>query len=718
MKKFFTLLLLFISYFNLLSQEKITEGVLFVGTFGVDENEKVKYFLESERITWINPSDTIFSITNDSSLINSELETTGISNNDPSKWNCWFSYRSGYSPVITYGFYKIINSKNNNLYFYLDTRDCRWSGSVSNSYNPDIFIKFDFGTNTLNYSVDKTNWYTFKAGSLLKVWEIKNQGLPVTKYFEPPQIIELNINNYDNHPFLFWECKEFYTGFLIERRKNNSNWFKLNQTNENHFIDYDITWNGGNNSITVEYRVWTINTNLMSSNPSPIKSITINPEIQKQSINLTGDNNFKPFQIPLFISRNLSKDSDQWLFIRFDTSQYLRQDVYNIIIDKNENVWLSFSLYNTYNALIKYDGFNWYYWKISDTFNVNPNHFISAIDSNNIIWLYMVGKGLISFDGYSFSSYSTPLIAVKYPRMNIDKSRNKWIIAPVGSGVLKVDSLNNYYFFNTSNSPLPSNNGMLVIPYGDSIWICTFKGLVLLYNNEWKIYDTTNTKMPSQEITYFVKDLYGTRWLGTRRMGLLKWINDSTFIVFNSNNAPFTNNYINVITVDKFNNLWIGTDDGLLKYDGTNFTLFDQTTNRSIVDIKIDKFNNKWIASDYGQDWGLAIFNENGISGVNLPTNVYDNNYIEKKFILFQNYPNPFNSKTKIKFSIPISGFTSLRIYNLLGQEIVTLVNEHKQIGEYEIEFNADQYNLSTGVYIYQLKNNSLVQTKKFILMK
>ncbi len=89
-----------------------------------------------------------------------------------------------------------------------------------------------------------------------------------------------------------------------------------------------------------------------------------------------------------------------------------------------------------------------------------------------------------------------------------------------------------------------------------------------------------------------------------------------------------------------------------------------------------------------------------------------------KDFILYQNYPNPFNSKTKIKYSIPNSGLVSLKIYNLLGQEIATLVSEPKQIGEYEIEFDSDRYNLSTGVYIYQLKNNSLVQSKKFILMK
>jgi len=714
---YFSILLL--SYFTrATAQDKFIEGILFVGTFGVGENEKVKYFLNSEKVTWVNPVDTIFSITNDSRLITSELETIGNSSNDPSSWDCWFSFGSGYEPKIAYGFYKLTNSKNSDLYFYLDTRDCRWGGGLPTIYPPDILIKFNFNTNTLNYSVDNLNWYTFQPGSILKVWEIKNQGLPVTKYFEPPQIIEFNIDSYDNHPYLFWECQDFYTDFLVERKMPNTNWYEVIRTNENYFIDNEITWNGGNNSITVNYRIWSLNYNLISNNSSPIKAITINPEIQKPSKSLSENINFISYQVPLSMSKNKQINLDQWLFVLFDTSQGIRQDVYNIIIDRNENVWLSLSLYNTYNALIKYDGINWYGWKISDTFNITPNHFVIAIDSSNIIWLYLVGKGLVSFDGYSFNSYPTPLITIKYPRMNIDRLKNKWIISPVGSGVLKVDSVNNYYLFNKSNSPLPSNNGTLVKPEGDSIWICTFNGLVLIYNDQWKIFDTTNTKMPSQQISYFVRDLNGTRWLGTRNMGLLKWINDSTFIVFNSINSPFRNNYVNVITVDKFNNLWIGTDDGLLKYDGFNFTLFEQTVHHSILDIKIDKFNNKWIASDYGQNWGLAIYNENGVTGINLPTNVDNESSIDKKFILYQNYPNPFNSKTKIKFSIPLSGFTSLKIYNLLGQEIATLVNEPKQIGEYEIEFDADKYNLSSGVYIYQLKNNSFVQSKKFILMK
>lgn len=252
-KYYLTLLFLF-SLCIIFAQGKITERVLFVGTFGVSENEKVKYFLESERITWINPSGSIFSITNDPSLIESELETTGNSSNEPSSWNCWFSFRSGYVPVITYGFYKITNNKNSNLYFYLDTRDCRWGGGLPTMYTPDIFIKFDFQENLLSYSVNRFDWITFLPGSTLKVWEIKNQGLPITNFFEPPSVKEFNIN-YDNngHPILTWICEDFYTNFSIERKVENGNWTHIGQSYETNFIDKDITWFWGNDSLNIQY---------------------------------------------------------------------------------------------------------------------------------------------------------------------------------------------------------------------------------------------------------------------------------------------------------------------------------------------------------------------------------------------------------------------------------------------------------------------------------
>ena len=85
-------------------------------------------------------------------------------------------------------------------------------------------------------------------------------------------------------------------------------------------------------------------------------------------------------------------------------------------------------------------------------------------------------------------------------------------------------------------------------------------------------------------------------------------------------------------------------------------------------------------------------------------------------FTLEQNYPNPFNPSTKIKYQIPVSGFVSLQVYDVLGKEIATLVQEEKNAGSYEVEFNASK--LSSGVYIYNLRSGECSQTNKMVLMK
>ncbi|OQY71330.1 MAG: hypothetical protein B6D44_13185 [Ignavibacteriales bacterium UTCHB2] len=105
-----------------------------------------------------------------------------------------------------------------------------------------------------------------------------------------------------------------------------------------------------------------------------------------------------------------------------------------------------------------------------------------------------------------------------------------------------------------------------------------------------------------------------------------------------------------------------------------------------------------------------------------------------EEFSLSQNYPNPFNPVTKIKFTIPTPpsssplskgrnevGFVTLKIYDILGNEVATLVNEYKPAGTYEVEFNShsdEGQNLSSGVYYYQLKSGSFISTKKMILLK
>ena len=85
-------------------------------------------------------------------------------------------------------------------------------------------------------------------------------------------------------------------------------------------------------------------------------------------------------------------------------------------------------------------------------------------------------------------------------------------------------------------------------------------------------------------------------------------------------------------------------------------------------------------------------------------------------FSLSQNYPNPFNPNTKIEYSIPMSGPIKLKVYDILGNEVATLVNEVKSPGNYTAEFDASAF--ASGVYIYTIRANDFIQSRKMILMK
>jgi hypothetical protein len=103
------------------------------------------------------------------------------------------------------------------------------------------------------------------------------------------------------------------------------------------------------------------------------------------------------------------------------------------------------------------------------------------------------------------------------------------------------------------------------------------------------------------------------------------------------------------------------------------------------------------------------------------PPNYVDEEIISlTEFVLSQNYPNPFNPSTVISYRLPVTSNVTLKVYDVLGNEIATLVNEEKQPGTYEVEFSPEssiKYPAS-GIYFYQLRAGDFIETKKMVLMK
>jgi len=114
----------------------------------------------------------------------------------------------------------------------------------------------------------------------------------------------------------------------------------------------------------------------------------------------------------------------------------------------------------------------------------------------------------------------------------------------------------------------------------------------------------------------------------------------------------------------------------------------------------------------YAAGSGGLILKRTGISSVK-PDKVPICNYN-----LVQNYPNPFNPTTTINYQIPELIFVTLKVYDVLGNEIATLVNEEKPAGKYNVEFRIDNLELTSGIYFYQLRVGSYIETKKMVLLK
>jgi hypothetical protein len=163
-----------------------------------------------------------------------------------------------------------------------------------------------------------------------------------------------------------------------------------------------------------------------------------------------------------------------------------------------------------------------------------------------------------------------------------------------------------------------------------------------------------------------------------------------------------------------------GKIDTMLVIDPTNPNVDDP--------VMIPSFNSKalpvgdsaiyYVAVGYGADkykmaanMQLAQQKYSQLTGVGS-----ESKYFPSDYSLKQNYPNPFNPSTKIAYQIPKSGHVTLKVYNALGKEVATLVNEDKSVGKYTLDFNGQ--GLSSGIYFYSIHSGSFFETKKMMLLK
>lgn len=202
-------------------------------------------------------------------------------------------------------------------------------------------------------------------------------------------------------------------------------------------------------------------------------------------------------------------------------------------------------------------------------------------------------------------------------------------------------------------------------------------------------------------------------------------INPKQFLILASNRKEFNNRY---------GFYPYGEYKGKLDNGGETLNLLT-ATNDTIFSFTYDD-TTPWPAEADGTGYSLVANDINGSGNMNnpsywrisysihgspgkddLPVYIKDRT-IKNDFKLFQNYPNPFNPKTIITYKISDACKVELKIYDVLGNEIATLINEYKLPGTYRIEFSASKYQLSSGVYFYQLRAGNKIETKKMLFIK
>jgi len=356
-------------------------------------------------------------------------------------------------------------------------------------------------------------------------------------------------------------------------------------------------------------------------------------------------------------------------------------------------------------------------------------------------------------------------------------SNNSWIEALAMKGETIFAGSNGIFLSkNNGLNWTASSKGMenvlvrSIVVSGENLWAGTTGGVFLSTNDgtNWKTFNTGLTNL----FVYGLANNGTNLWAGTDGGGVFHSTeNDSSWKQVNTGLG--TNYIFNLAITDS--SIIAGTDIGLYRMTNKDsvWTLVTSVPNyfiSALFNIGSNIFAGVWeIGIYYSTDGGLSwTLMNTGLNNLFIDSFAADNTYlyvgtetgagvqgkerqkneylsksdlksapilwkrklselkltgiksevsqIPSRFLLNQNYPNPFNPVTTINYSIPKSSFVKIKVYDALGREVLTLVNENKLVGDYSIQFNAAKH--TSGVYFYRMQAGDFVQTKKLILLK
>lgn len=397
---------------------------------------------------------------------------------------------------------------------------------------------------------------------------------------------------------------------------------------------------------------------------------------------------------------------NQWVIYTTYNSGLPSNMIGSIYIDSNNTKWIT-----TTNGLAKLNGNT---WTVYDTTNsgIPQNHCYGIIkDKFGLFWMSVPSKGIVKYNEINWTLYNYNNTGVPINNggpIAFDNSNTKWI---GGYGLFKYNDTN-WVWYNDTNSGLPSNNTFSVFVQNNIVWVGANAGVARFDGNNWTVYNTINSGLPWNWVYMIKSDNFSNFWFATFGGGVAKFkYEQNLWTVYNTENSGLHDNNTFSIYIDNNNVKWIGAS-GLAIFNDTTWQIFPYSFIGDVFNFAKDRYGNMWICTSRG----LYVYNPNGVVGIENNSTI-----ISENMLLISNYPNPFNPSTIIKYNIPryggsTTGLITLKIYDILGKEITTLINEKKSPGTYEVTFNGS--NLASGIYLVVLKTDSKIKINKIVLQK
>jgi ligand-binding sensor domain-containing protein len=301
------------------------------------------------------------------------------------------------------------------------------------------------------------------------------------------------------------------------------------------------------------------------------------------------------FMFFLLVACNKKEDTEPALWDHFQSDVFNENLTNDIVVDSKNNKWIT-----SYAGLLKYDNQNWTVYNKTSSNAPCDTLFDIAIDSKGNIYCLTMSQKIVRFDGSSWSTLYNR--NVNGPTsLCIDNNDNLWVAAYYG--VYRFDGTQ-WTSFQTTQQFTFSNHwaNEMIADDNNSIWIaCEQSNLVKFDGTNWTKF-TVNQDVPNGVYRSVGVDNTGIVWVGSLAAGVFKNQGNS-FTILKRDEMPSLCNTINSIGFDKNQNGWFGTENGLLKYDGSIWTSFledEYSIGVPIKSIAIDNNDDVWAVTYNG----------------------------------------------------------------------------------------------------------------------